>query len=161
MADQKLTALTETTSLDGTELFYVVEDPAGTPLSRKSLVSRIKDYILTGATFTGAVREAVVALTDAATIAIDASLGNIFKVTLGGNRTLGNPTNLVAGQKIVVRVKQDGTGSRTLAYDTKYRFGTDVTSPTLTTTAGKTDYLGFIYNADDDKLDCVAVAKGY
>ena len=35
---------------------------------------------------------AIIGLTDAATIAVDMSLGNNFSVTLGGNRTLGNPT---------------------------------------------------------------------
>lgn len=105
--------------------------------------------------------EAVIALTDAATIATDASLGNVFTVTLGGNRTLGNPTNPTSGQKILYRVTQDATGSRTLAYGTAFRFSTDVPSPTLTTTASKTDYLGFIYNAAASKWDCLAIAKGY
>lgn len=105
--------------------------------------------------------EHVVDLTDGATIAVDAALGNIFTVTLGGNRTLSNPTNPNRGQKIIIRVKQDGTGSRTLSFDTKYRFSTDLPSPTLSTTGGKTDYLGFIYNKDDDKWDYIAEVKGF
>lgn len=117
---------------------------------------------LTGSiTFPAATIPKVTALTDAATIATDASLGNQFTVTLGGNRTLGNPTNPTHGQLILYAIRQDGTGSRTLAYDTKFRFGTDVISPTLTTTAAKTDYIGFRYNSADDKWDCLAVAKGY
>ena len=39
----------------------------------------------------GAVAPDVVSLSDAATIAVDASLGNDFRVTLGGNRTMGTP----------------------------------------------------------------------
>jgi len=108
-----------------------------------------------------AVVDQVVALTDAATIATDASLGNVFTVTLGGNRTLGAPTNPTNGQKIIYQIKQDATGSRTLGYNAVFRFGTDVASPTLTTTASKTDYLGFIYSSADTKWDCLAVAKGY
>lgn len=104
---------------------------------------------------------APVTLTDAATIAVDASLGNHFRVTLAGNRTLGAPTNPTNGQKILIEVKQDATGSRTLAYNAIYRFGTDVTSPTLTTTASKTDFLGFVYNSTAAKWDCLAVAKGF
>jgi len=112
--------------------------------------------------YTGPNNRTVTALTDAATIAIDASTGNIFTVTLGGNRTLGNPTGSpVNGQLMEVRVRQDATGSRTLAYDTQYRFGTDVTSPTLTTTAAKTDYLLFQFHSGDTKWDCIAVSKGY
>lgn len=102
-----------------------------------------------------------VALTDATTIAVDASLGNYFRVTLGGNRTLGNPTNPTDGQHIIVEVIQDGTGSRTLAYDTKYAFSTDIPSPTLTTTLNKRDFLGFKYNSTADKWYCLAVVKGF
>lgn len=103
----------------------------------------------------------VVTLTDASTITVNAALGNTFDVTLGGNRTLGNPSNSTTGQKILFRIKQDGTGSRTLAYDTKYRFGTDIPSITLTTTASKTDFIGCVYNVTDDKWDVVSVVKGY
>lgn len=103
----------------------------------------------------------VVALTDAATIAVDASLGTEFTVTLGGNRIMGNPTNLTGGQVIIFRVKQDGTGSRTLTWGNKYRFSTDVAQPVLTLTAGQFDYIAFRYNAADDKLDCMAVNKGF
>lgn len=108
-----------------------------------------------------AVGDAVVALTDGATIATNAALGNVFTVTLGGNRTLSNPTNPTSGQKIVYRVTQDGTGSRTLSFGTAFRFSTDVPSPTLSTAAGATDYLGFIYNAAASKWDCLAVSRGY
>lgn len=103
----------------------------------------------------------VSALVDGANIATDASLGDVFTVTLGGNRTMDNPTNPISGQKIVYRITQDGTGTRTITWGSAFRFGTDVTSPTLTTTINKTDYIGFIYNAADSKWDCVAVAKGY
>lgn len=101
-------------------------------------------------------------LTDASTIAVDASKGNFYTVTLGGNRTLGNPVNPLAdGQKIMLRVTQDGTGSRTLGYDTKYRFSTALPSPTLSTGANKIDYLGFVYHKSDDKWDFVAFVKGF
>lgn len=103
----------------------------------------------------------VAALTDAATIAVDASRGNTFQVTLGGNRTLGTPTNPVDGQRILFKVTQDGTGSRTLAYSAAYSFGADVTSPTLSTTAGKVDYLGFVYDEAATLWRCLSVVKGY
>lgn len=63
-----------------------------------------------------------VTLTDAATVAVDAALSNVFTLTIGGNRTLGAPTNLVAGQPITFIVTQDGTGGHTLAYDSAYKF---------------------------------------
>jgi hypothetical protein len=102
-----------------------------------------------------------VTLTDAATIATDATLGFLFRVTLGGNRTLGNPTGAYDGQKLLFAIKQDGTGSRTLTYSSKFRFGTDITAATLTTTASKTDYLGVIYDSSADKFDVIAFVKGY
>ncbi len=107
-----------------------------------------------------------VVLTDAATIATDASRSNQFFVTLGGNRTLGQPTNPTHGQKCIWVVSQDATGSRTLAYHSVFRFGTSVTSPTLSTTAGMQDYIGAVYNirgtrAKDMSWDVVAVSLGY
>ena len=93
-------------------------------------------------TFSAAQRGAYVTLTDAATIATDMALGNHFQVTLGGNRTLGAPTNVVAGQSGVIRVVQDGTGSRTLAYNSVFKFPGG-TAPTLTTAANSVDLLAF------------------
>lgn len=116
---------------------------------------------LAGDTFTGAVIPSVVTLSDAATISVNAALGNQFTVTLAGNRTLGNPTGAVNGQLLLFAIRQDATGSRTLAYDTKFRFGADITAITLTTTAAKTDYIGVRYHSSDDKFDVISVVKGY
>lgn len=88
----------------------------------------------------GSAAAAIVALTDAATIAVDMSTGNNFSVTLGGNRTLGNPTNLTPGQSGIIYVTQDATGSRTLAYSSYWKFPGG-TAPTLTTTASAVDAL--------------------
>jgi hypothetical protein len=89
---------------------------------------------------TGNAYMAIDTLTDASTIAVDMSVGNNFSVTLGGNRTLGNPTNLTAGQSGVIFITQDGTGSRTLAYSSYWDFPSQ-TAPTLTTTANAVDVL--------------------
>ncbi len=80
------------------------------------------------------------ALSDAATIATDASLGNVFTVTLGGNRTLGAPSNLLAGATYIWIVSQDGGGSRTLAYNSVFKFPGGV-DPVLTTTASAVDII--------------------
>lgn len=93
-------------------------------------------------TFTAAQRGSVVALTDGATITPDFSAGNNFSVTLGGNRTLANPTNLTAGQAGTIVVTQDGTGSRTLAYGSNWKFPGG-TAPTLTTTASAVDVIAY------------------
>lgn len=107
------------------------------------------------------IKAKVVALVDGANIAVNADTTDIGTVTLAGNRTLDNPTGTpLDGQVLEIRVKQDATGSRTLSYGTEYRFGTDPASPTLTTTASKTDFLYFERNAADSKWDFVKIAKG-
>lgn len=105
----------------------------------------------TANTFTKSQQVATVALTDAATITVDASLSNVFSVTLAGNRTLANPTNLVSGQTILFLIKQDATGSRTLAYGSAYKWSGG-TTPTLTTTANKLDVISCV--TDGTNLYC-------
>lgn len=104
---------------------------------------------------------ASVALTDAATIATDAALGRYFRVTLAGNRTLGNPTNAVDGQKVVWELIQDATGSRTITLGSNFALGTSIAAVTLTTTASKRDFLGAIYNSTATKWYVIAFSKGF
>ena len=68
--------------------------------------------------------------------------GQNFLVTLTGNRTLANPTSPTAGQTGIIYVKQDGTGSRTLAFGSSYNFSGG-TPPTLSTNANAVDLLAF------------------
>jgi hypothetical protein len=110
---------------------------------------------------TGALAPAVVVLTDAATISLDASLGNDFRVTIAGNRTLGNPANPVDGEKIVLHVTQGTGGNFTLAYGSAYEFSTGLPQPTLSTTAGDTDLLAFVYNAAKGKWLLAAYVIGF
>ena len=93
--------------------------------------------------FTAGQRGAIVTLTDGATITPDFNAGNNFTVTLGGNRTLANPTNLAAGQSGSIFIVQDGTGSRTLAWGSYWDFAAGV-APTLTTTAGAVDRVDYV-----------------
>ena len=81
-------------------------------------------------------KTALTTLTDAGTVAIDASLGPEFKVTIGGNRTLANPSNTIEGQRIFLSVTQDGTGSRTLGFGSNWVSIDPTTS--LNTVAGST-----------------------
>ena len=85
----------------------------------------------------------IVSLTDGANISVDFNSGQNFHLTLGGNRTLDNPTNCVAGQVGSIFIVQDGTGSRTLAYGTSWEF-IGGTAPTLTTDADAVDRLDYI-----------------
>lgn len=99
-----------------------------------------------------------IALTDASTISVDATLfvpGAIGTVTLGGNRTLGNPTGAVDGQNLQFRFRQDATGSRTIALGNKFRLTASVTAVVLSTTPTASDYLSVRYNSTDDKFDVI------
>jgi hypothetical protein len=89
----------------------------------------------------------VVPLTDAATIAVDASLGNDFRVTIAASRTMGNPANPTDGQQIVFQVTQGTAGSSAITWGSAYEFATGLPQPTLSNTPGATDILGFVYNA--------------
>jgi hypothetical protein len=99
------------------------------------------------------VAQPFVALTDAATVDTDASLGVNFSVELAGNRTLANPTNMVDGRGYNFRIEQDATGSRTLAYGSKFKFSGG-TAPVLTTDADAVDWLSCKYHAASDTLIC-------
>jgi hypothetical protein len=103
------------------------------------------DYagIDTAQTFTKGQRGEITVLTDGSTITPDFADSNNFSVTLGGNRTLANPTNITAGQSGSIFITQDGTGSRTLAYGSYFDFAGG-TAPTLSTTAAAVDRIDYI-----------------
>ena len=86
----------------------------------------------------------ITTLTDAASIAVDFLTGNNFMVTLEDNRTLAAPSNATAGQTGLIYIAQDGTGNRTLGYNTVYKFVSGAV-PVLTTTANAMDML--VYSA--------------
>jgi hypothetical protein len=92
---------------------------------------------------TGPSRGNITTLTDAATITPDLDDSDIFTVTLGGNRTMANPSNITAGQTGSIFIAQDGTGSRTLTWGSYWEFSTG-TAPTLSTTASAVDRVDFI-----------------
>ena len=106
----------------------------------------------------------IATLTDGASISLDASLGNHFRVTLGGNRTLAAPTNPTDGQRIMIEVIQDGTGGRALTLTTGtngFAFGTDITGITLSTAIGARDFIGAVYNSTAQRWYVIAFVKGY
>jgi len=96
-------------------------------------------------------------LTDGATITIDGNAGVNFKVTLAGNRTLANPTNMKTGQSGIIIVTQDGTGNRSLAYGTNWRFpGGAAFGGLLSTAAGAVDTISYYVRSDGTILGAIA-----
>jgi type II secretory pathway pseudopilin PulG len=93
---------------------------------------------------TGQLYSRLYTLTWAATTAIDWSNGNTQKVTLAGATTF-TFANGQAGGKYTLVLVQDATGNRTVTWPASVKWSGG-TAPTLTTTGGKTDFIGFIYD---------------
>jgi hypothetical protein len=66
-------------------------------------------------------------------------------VILAGNITSSSITNPLAGQRLVIEVQQDATGSRTVVWPGTVRWVNN-TPPTLTTTASRKDTFEFRYD---------------
>ena len=104
-------------------------------------------YDKTGGPISGTVRVQAQSYADvrdegleSGTITLDFGSSNNFKMTLTGTSTLGAPTNASGGQSGSIFILQDGTGSRTLAYNAAFAFAGG-TAPTLTTAASGQDQL--------------------
>jgi hypothetical protein len=110
-------------------------------LTQTQTVTGLKTFSGVG-TYSAATRGTVSALTDAATITPDFAVANNFSLTIGGNRTLANPTNQTAGQSGVITITQNGTGGNTLAFGSNWKF-TDGVAPSITTTANAVSVLAY------------------
>jgi hypothetical protein len=98
---------------------------------------------------TKASRALIGTLTDGATITPDFDANQNFTVTLGGNRTLANPTNVDAGQTGSIFVVQDATGGRTLSFGANWKFAGG-TAPTLSTGANAVDRIDYIVKSSTE-----------
>lgn len=76
-----------------------------------------------------------------ATITPNSALGINFDTLLTGNATLANLANAIPGESGRIRVTQDGTGSRTLAYGGNWKFAGG--APTLSTAANAVDIIAY------------------
>jgi hypothetical protein len=85
------------------------------------------------------------------TITPNFSLSGDHTVNLTGTgRTMAAPTSAKAGQRGVIYLVQDSTGSRTITtWDSAYKF-TNGTNPLLTTTAGATDVIRYIVKSSTE-----------
>lgn len=153
-----------------------ITDLIGSPFSGAAAVTSVNTQtgaVVLAAADVGAVAKAgdvmdgrlapkVIALAQAAgAVAVDASLGNVYTLTLtAGGWTISSPSNAADGDVIRFRLTQDATGSRTVTWDTAYDFGA-TGAPVLTVTAAKTDFLAFEYDAALSKWCCLGSGLGY
>lgn len=115
----------------------VVGVTASQTLTNKTLTTPV----LTKPTINGSI-QGLTTDSDGATVTFDLAASNIHTVVLGGNRVLAL-SNASVGQAFVLRLTQDGTGSRTVTWFSTIKWAGGV-APTLTTTINKTDVFGFI-----------------
>ena len=101
-----------------------------------------------GVALTGGAAANITALSDGATITIDMATACHHSVTLGGNRTFAAPSNQVVGQAGSIFITQDGSGSRTAAFNSAFKF-VGGTAPTLTTTASAVDRIDYIIKSSN------------
>ena len=98
---------------------------------------------LTGSTETNIVTQAATA---GGTTTLDLNSADNWIVTMGGNTTVGDPSNEKLWQTGSIWMVQDGTGSRTAAWNSAFKWAGG-TAPTLTTTASAIDRIDYIVKA--------------
>jgi len=98
---------------------------------------------------TKSARAIITSLTDATSITSDFDTAQNFAVTLGGNRTLANPSNIDPGQTGSIFVVQDATGGRTLSFGSYWKFagGTAPTLSTAVSAVARIDYVVYTSTA--------------
>jgi hypothetical protein len=102
----------------GTGIVVNADDVAIDKATDADVRASVADKILSADHLNSA--QALVALADAATVAVDWSTGINFSVALTANRALGNPTNVIAGQaRTIVVVGNSGT-ERELSFGANY-----------------------------------------
>jgi len=93
-----------------------------------------------------------------ATLTVDAdTTGTIVITAQDAGLTIALPTGSpVEGQKLIIRIKDDGT-ARSIAYNAIFR-AVGITLPT-TTVVNKVLYLGYMFNSAETKWDVVSVVQ--
>jgi len=104
--------------------------------------------------------ESYTALTYAASITPNASAASKFSLTLTGDCTINVPTNLITGQTIEYRIKQDGTGGHTVTWHADYETGE---LPTVAVASGADEYTHVLckHYSTGTKMHIVAFMRGY
>lgn len=112
-----------------------------------------------------AIRPRVVSYTEAATVTFNIDTTDIailISTAAAGTITFAVPTGTpFNGQKLILRMTS--TNAQTLAFSVAsggFQGSNDMSLPT-SSTAGRTDYLGFIYNSTAQKWQCIAKVFGF
>ena len=117
------------------DMDFVVDDTTKLPLAGGTITGPLVIDDSVGATITAA--------TSASTITLDFGASVHHSVTLAHNTTFADPSNEVAGQSGSIIITQDGTGSRTAAFNSAFKF-VGGTAPTLSTAANAVDRIDYL-----------------
>lgn len=100
-------------------------------------------------------------LTDADSVTVDWSKGSMAEITLDRASTTFAFSGGYSGQRCLLVIKQY-SGPGAVTFGSEVRGGTSTTLPvSLSLTADKKDYIGFVYNGTDSKYDYVSMDKGH
>jgi hypothetical protein len=132
----QIDGITPSSDLPTRLVFSTTADGASSPTERLRIS---QDGVVT--IKNGAVAE-IDTLADGATITPDLSASCNFTVSISGNRTLANPSNITAGQTGSIFIVQ-GTGSNALSWGSYWDFPAG-TAPTLSTASGAVDRVDYI-----------------
>jgi hypothetical protein len=154
-------------NLTNDDIFIFMDDPSGSGITKKISLSQISDNIV--ANFNSVVSgllpskyPTVVQLGSVSgTINTDASLGDIFDLTLAASGTLANPSGSVDGQTLRWRISYNAN-SLVLNFGNQFKIPSSATSPLpLSSTSGNMDILGATYDSSRSKWDVIAFVPGY
>jgi hypothetical protein len=133
----KLAAVTSTAA----ELNYLDIATLGTTAASKAVTAASTGVVK----FDAATQEKSAALTSGTTVTLDLNLATTFTITLAHNIGTFNWTNPAASGAVssfVLKVTQDGTAGRTIAWPSGVDWAA-ATAPTLSTAAGNVDVFVF------------------
>jgi hypothetical protein len=105
----------------------------------------------------------VTAITSNATWSPSADTDDVYEITAqaAAVTTISNPSGTpVDMQKLMIRVKDNGTARALTWSGSQWRASSDLALPT-TTILSKTLYMGFIFNSADTKWDLVALLNNF
>jgi hypothetical protein len=142
IADARYTRISAANSFTGDNTFNSIVSVVGAATFGGAATFNASVTFNSAVQVSGAAKGTIITLTDGASVIVSMAKANTFVVTLGGNRTLGFPSPIPPGQSGMIYIYQDGTGSRTLAYTSCWRFAGGST-PTLTTTSASCDMLAY------------------
>ena len=151
MANVKISELSEALSVTPDDLFVIVDDPSGSPVTKKVSLATLSASMTT-----------VVSLGSVSgTINTDASTGDIFDLTITASGTIANPTNGVNGQTLRWRIKHNAN-SITINLGNNFDIPSSASSPLpFSTASGVIDLLAATYDSNRTKWDVIAFVPGY